>query len=447
MAGATRARRAALAVLGEARRRDARARELLRGSKALMRLDERDRAFATRLVLGTTGALGFLDNLIDARLRRGKLEPKVRDALRMATFELLFLSTPASIAVSQGVELARLASPRSAGLANAVLRRVSLEEVPRRQEALTRAEREEAQVDDLCLVSGYPSWLLSRIQKDRGPSVAFDLALCALDPAPVYVAANEARVSVDEAYDLLEEAGLRPRKAEAQGAFVLNSPAGLSSCGLVQDVLVVAADLNAQLVAQMVAPSADARVLEIGMGRATKTVLLCNAISRAGVHATIVGMDVEGFKVELARERMRRAGLAKRVQCVQCDARLLGTPECIPEEARGEFDLVFVDAPCSGTGTLRRHPEIAWGLTEDGVGELVCLQLDILKASATRVARGGILAYATCSVLAAENEGVVRSFLKSEEGSGFRLLSDAFQSFPRRGGPDGHFCARLIRAC
>ncbi len=412
-----------------------------------MRLDERDRAFATRLVLGTTGALGLLDSLIDARLRKGKLEPKVRDALRMATYELLFLSTPNSIAVSQGVELAHLASSRSAGLANAVLRRISLEEVPRRLEALERVEREEPSGDDLCLVSGYPSWLLSRIEKDRGASVALALALSSLDPAPVYVAANEARISADEAYDLLEEAGLRPRKAEAQGAFVLDSPAGLSSCGLVQDVRVVVADLSAQRVAQLTTPSADARVLEVGQGRATKTVLLCKDALRAGAHISLVGMDVEGFKVELARDRMLRAGLVEHVRCVQCDARLLGMPERVPEEARGEFDLVFVDAPCSGTGTLRRHPEIAWGLTEDGLEELVCLQQEILKASAMRVAKGGVLAYATCSVLSAENEGVVRSFLKSEAGSAFTLLSDTFQSFPQRKGPDGHFCARLMRSC
>ncbi|MBR3224068.1 MAG: methyltransferase domain-containing protein [Atopobiaceae bacterium] len=446
MARATRARKAALAVLGEVRRRNARARDLLRGSDALMRLDERDRAFGTRLVLGTTAALGLLDSLVDARLRRGKLEPKVRDALRMATYELLFLSTPASIAVSQGVELARLASPRSAGLANAVLRRISLEEVPHRQEVLGRVERGGLQPDDLSLASGYPSWLLSRIQRDRGAEVALDLAMAALDPAPVYVAANEATVSAGEARDLLEKAGLCPQRAEESGAFVLRNPAGLFSCGLVQDAFVVVADLSAQRVARLVAPSVDARVLEVGQGRATKTVLLCNTASRAGARVSVVGVDIEGFKVEVARERMLRAGLAERVRCVQCNARLLDTTERIPEEARGEFDLVFVDAPCSGTGTLRRHPEISWSLTEDGLDELVCLQRSILKASAARVAKGGVLAYATCSVLAAENEEVVRSFLRSEEGSAFRLLSNMFQSFPRRGEPDGHFCARLIRS-
>ena len=136
------------------------------------------------------------------------------------------------------------------------------------------------------------------------------------------------------------------------------------------------------------------------------------------------------------------------------------------------FDTVFIDAPCSGTGTMRRHPEIPWRLTENDVTtELPKLQLTMLKEAAARVAAGGELVYATCSVFDEENAQVVDAFLASPEGAGFSLapLSEAqilqlpefeqakqlvsvrqndrglFQSVPVNADSyDGHFCARLV---
>ena len=136
------------------------------------------------------------------------------------------------------------------------------------------------------------------------------------------------------------------------------------------------------------------------------------------------------------------------------------------------FDTVFVDAPCSGTGTMRRHGEIPWRLTpQECDRDLPELQLELLREAACRVGAGGQLIYATCSVLRAENSHVVTQFLGSPEGEGFAPmpLSDAlaaagpaysgavediaaheipigtFQSYPHQGGFDGHFCARFIR--
>ena len=108
MARATEARRRALALLGERRRRDARARDLLRASSELDELSERDRGFAVRLVMGVTAAQGELDRVIESHLRRGaKLEPRVRDALRLAAFDLLYLGARPDVGVNQGVQLVR----------------------------------------------------------------------------------------------------------------------------------------------------------------------------------------------------------------------------------------------------------------------------------------------------------------------------------------------------
>lgn len=111
--GVSPARRQALSLLGEARRRGGRARDIMRGSQALESLSVRDRALVTRLVLGTIAARGLVDAVVDSHVRRrSSLEPVVRDALALTTFELLFLETPQAVCVSEGVELVRKTRPR-----------------------------------------------------------------------------------------------------------------------------------------------------------------------------------------------------------------------------------------------------------------------------------------------------------------------------------------------
>ena len=165
---------------------------------------------------------------------------------------------------------------------------------------------------------------------------------------------------------------------------------------------------------------------------------------------------------------MRAAGLADTVSCHELDARRLARGD-LPGELRLRFATVLVDAPCSGSGTMRRHPEIAASLAEADVRELAQLQLEILSAASARVDVGGTLLYATCSVLRAEDEDVVEAFLASDAGHNFELAPAAdapacvaneqlrslvashqspegyLLTMPLAGGGDGHFCARLVR--
>ena len=184
------------------------------------------------------------------------------------------------------------------------------------------------------------------------------------------------------------------------------------------------------------------------------------------------GVDSEAFKTGLAQKRVAVAGLADRVRCVTFNACDLAGDD-LPDALRGTFDLVFVDAPCSGTGTMRRHPEIAWSLDEAAVkrgGTLPTLQGALLSAAAAKVRPGGALVYATCSVLPEENAAMIDAFLSSGLGASFEVqsVSDAagvrtaspearalvrdatdehgfLQTLPRQGSCDGHFCARLVR--
>lgn len=411
-------------------------RDLLRTSDALSGLDVRDRALATRLALGATAAAGALDRVIDSHLRRGaRLEPRVRDALRLSAFELLYLGTRADACVSQGVELVRGVAPRAAGLANAVLRRVAAEDVPALSAARSRVATGDFDASDLACVGALPEWLCERALASLGPADAAAWAARALEPAGAWVAANRARHTCEAAERLLEEAGCSPAPGPVPGSFSLGDPARLAGSGLVERVDVLPCDVSAQEVALACAPAPGERVLEVGQGRGTKTVLLEGAACAAGGPCEVTAVELSGRKSTLAARRMEAAGLAGHVRCVAADARGL-------DEAYGTFDLVFVDAPCTGTGTLARHPEIAWSLEPEAPGELAALQLDILAAAAACVRPGGRLVYATCSVLAEENEHVVDGFLASPAGSAFELAESRRVSRPDA---DAHFHARLSR--
>ena len=437
MARATQARRVALSLLGERRRRGARARDLLRGSEAADALSERDRGFAMRLVMGVTAAEGALDRAIDAHLRRGaRLEPRVRDALRLASFELLYLGGREDVCVSQGVELVRGVAPRAAGLANAVLHRVAERDVPALAEARRRVEAGAFDAADLALVGALPEWLCVRALESMGAGRAAAWSLAALEPSGAWVAANRVRHTTDEVAALLEGAGCAPAPGSVAGSFSLGRPSALVPSGLVERVDVLPCDLAAQEVALACAPAPGERVLEVGSGRGTKTVLLEGAAVAAGGTCRIVAVEADARRSERAAARMAAAGVADHVRCVAADGRAL-------DDSYGSFELVFVDAPCTGTGTLARHPEIAWSLAPEAPAELARLQGELLASAAARVGEGGRLAYATCSVLAEENERVVEAFLAGPAGVGF-VLEDAglTEALP---GTDTHFCATLRR--
>lgn len=432
------ARAAALDLAAQCRRKHTRMRDFLRTSHRMDVLGEKDRALAMRLLLGSVSAVGELDQVLASYIpKRRHLEPKLRDALRLATFEILYLHTPKHVAVSQGVEMARRASAQATGLANAILRRIAADVSPRVDEAYARlrAGNDERLLEDLAHVSGHPDWLCQKLVASMGVSVATPLLLHVLEPAPVYVALREGL-----SHDVLS--AFDPHASVAPQSFFLESPAGLATSDLVARAKVLPADISSQLVALLALSGREKALLEIGQGRGTKTILLLQNADLLNHALHITAIDIDPQKVEIARKRLVEAAVDNQVTSVVFNAAELGAREAsgeLPGEFAHTFDTVFIDAPCSGAGTLQRHPEIGWSLDENAVcsdGILPKVQKDILVAASGKVAAHGTLVYATCSPLYEEDEAVVEAFLATEEGSSFEpeditesaafeLLSDA----------------------
>lgn len=410
-------------------------------------------ALATRLAYGSLQTQGTLDETLDRYIGGRKLEPRVRDALRVAAYEILFLRTPARAAVHQGVELVRSMRPQASGLANAVLRRLA-DDAP----AFPWGDPD-TDTAALARMYGHPLWLAEMWIAELGRETAAAVMAADNEPAPLYVAVNPFGGSAEEAVAALEADGAQARACPMDGCLQLDDAARAVHGNALRDGRVVACDAAAQAVARLARVTPGSRVLEVGSGRGTKTMLLQGDAVQRGGPAQIFALDLHAFKARLLEERLARFGVPG-VSALVGDARDLASVEGIPEA--GSVDAILIDAPCTGLGTLRRHPEKRWRVTPADVESLGELGLQLLKEATQLVRRGGFVVYSTCTVARCENAAVVEAFLAGEQGGEWSIDSLAdqvpaewrafvtdegyFSSFPVSGGPDGHFAARLVRS-
>lgn len=422
------ARRSALELVSHLRRSGAYARDYLRDSVELAALSALDRALATRLVLGTIAAQGELDICIDVHLNsKRNFEPRARDALRISCFELLYMNTAPEVVVDQAVELVRCVTPRLAGMTNAVMRRIAEEErktLFKSREFVLEGVGEES---DFARVAAWPEWLSWEISQSIGREQASLLALDALETPPLFVSANTYRFDEASAFETLEAAGAEPRPTPFPHCFVAENAAAFAKSGLVERGDFIPADLAAVAVVELLPLKRSARILEIGQGRATKTLLMdFNRLCALGNYS-LSCIEKDERKASIAKERTARADTELNYSQFVLDGRELLTQSEEPTLQNG-FDLVFLDAPCSGTGTMRRHPEIVWSLEADALdpsnkNSLPALQFELLSSAAACVKPGASLVYSTCSALKSENEDLIESFLASEAGSRFEVVN------------------------
>ncbi len=398
-----------------------------------------DAAFATKIARGVTSTLGTLDEFIDRNLRSPEdIQDDVRDALRVSAYELLFLGKDAYAAVDQGVELVRSVQPKASGLANSVLRKMS-----------TSAKKFPYGNPDLSLQvlarsQAFPLWFAKRLMNEMGLKQATEFMRASNADAPVFIAVNPIKADESEVVEVFDQAGsLMEPSATVPGCYlvkdarVLRKPAVRA---LFENGSVCVSDESAQAIAALACPEGDVEAfLEIGAGRGTKTILVQgNAVRKFGRTIPMVSVDDHAFKGELLAKRAAAYGIES-VRPLTADARKLS--EKLPEAS---FDAVLVDAPCSGAGTMRRHPEIRWRLTAEQIEEMAAIEYDLLAEAAKMVKPGGTLTYATCTVFEAENAQVVDRFRRTKFGEAFEI-EETIATTLSASGADAHYAVRMKR--
>lgn len=452
---ASRSRRVALQVVTRVRERSAYAHETLDAVLRSSTLDARDAAFATRLAYGTIACRGTLDAAIERYVSRpGSVQPAVLDALALSAYEILFASTPSRAAVSEGVELVRSVKPGAAGFANAVLRRLSDDA------NLFPWGDSHTDVDALARRYGHPEWLTRMWVDELGSDAATRVLAADNEPAPLFLAHVPFADTFAEAMAELEADGAAPEACERSGCIRAGNASAAIHSGVVTQRRMLVADAGAQFAVAVARVRPGMSVVDIGAGRGTKSLLMASGAALSGESGPaprILAVDTHAFKLETLAQDAAKLGVTG-IETLVADA-TADTIEGMP--ADGTVDVVFIDAPCSGLGTLRRHPDRRWRATADEIETLALLGERLLARASRLVKPGGFVVYSTCTIARRENASVIEHFLGSEAGATFAIdplgeevpaawagfVTDfgTFQSLPERDGMDGHFVARLAR--
>ncbi len=403
-------------------------------------LSQRDRALAMWLAYGAVQRKGTLDHLLE-RLSGRKLEsldPPVRAALRVGLFELLYGERPAEHAVvDDAVQLTKRSRSRGHGLVNAVLRRAARE----RRELL--AGLVDSMPEQAAIAHSHPSWLAEMWWRELGPERARSLMAADNEPAETAVRVNALRADVAEVAAALRAPLARHSLlgVPLPEAIVLDAPCDLRSSALWRQGAIVAQSRAAMLVSRVLDPQPCERVLDLCAAPGGKTTHIAALMRGEG---SVIAVERHPGRARELREAVARAG-ASSVEVQVADA--------LSPRPRGEsFDRVLLDAPCSGLGTLQRHPDLRWRASPKRIEDLAALQCKMLARAAEAVRAGGALVYATCTISEAENERQIERFLDanpnfSVEPAGATSASAPFvMTLPDRDQTAGFFVAKLRRA-
>jgi len=393
--------------------------------------DPRDRALVEAICFAVLRQPARFEATLKAWIPRplGKRDDELRALLYAGFAQLDPLALPAHAALAATVDAARaLGRAHQAGMVNALLRRAQREGLPAGDPA-----------------AHWPQWLRRKLQQDWPQEHARILEASAQTP-PLWLRVNRLRQSRDAYRERLRDVGIEAQiEASASDALRLDTSIAVAQLpGFIEGDVSVQ-DLSAQRVADALALPSGARVLDACAAPGGKAAHLLERDPAL----RLIALDVDAARLDRVRNTFARLQVGASARLVAADAAQLqqwwdGTP----------LDAVLIDAPCSATGIVRRQPDVLLHRRESDLAPLLATQAQLLDALWTTLAPGGVLLYATCSVLKAENEAQVDAFLARTPDARAEPLDDSYghvsgvgrQRLPGEQGGDGFFYARLRKA-
>ena len=389
----TLARSVALDVTGRVRTDDAYSNLILPNAIRDARLSSRDSGHATDMTYGALRWRGLLDAVLDECVTGSKdrVDAEVLDLLRLATYELVVRRDPPHI-INEWVNLANRRFRRAAGFVNATLRAVS-RRTP--EEWRSKVTDNTTEVRDLSVSYSHPEWMVREFITLVGIAEVVDiLAANNQPPVPTLIALPGLAKRPDDS---------RPTEYSPYG--FLSEGGSLSDVVGISDGVVRVQDEGSQLavlaLTQAFPISPNERWLDLCAGPGGKTALLAAIAQPSG--ADLEANEVQSHRAELVRQSL--APFGESITVTVRDGREL----CA--ENSSSFDRILVDAPCTGLGSLRRRPEARWRKHPDDLVNLVPLQRELLSAAIGSLTVGGVVAYVTCSPLAAETVDIITAVL------------------------------------
>lgn len=411
----------------------------LRNAIRRAQLNGRDAALATQLTFGV------LQNriLLDWHLSRlsstaiDKLEPVVRDNIRLGLYQMSMLDRiPAHAAVNDAVELTKryAKNPRAASFVNAILR------------AFERESRQKLQQpNELWVRYSHPEWLVKEFSCSLPREEVEELLKADNAQPPTQAQVNTLQTTTEELMHELESEGVKVTAHPwMPDCLELEELGNLERLSAFQEGRFYVQDVAAKLSVLAAEPKQGMRILDVCAAPGGKSVAAAIAMRDQG---KIISCDIHPHKIKLISDAAERLKL-KSIHAMECDGRKAVAGW------ENSFDVVIVDAPCSGLGVIRKKPDIRYKDPKP-LERLPEIQLSILNNAAHYVRAGGVLLYSTCTILARENEAVVAAFLK--ENSDFACEAFTLPSpigtvstgmltlWPHRYNTDGFFIAKLVK--
>ena len=369
-------------------------------------LPPRDRDLLRALVKGVLRNAIRLDHVVARHLDRPveMLDIPVRAALRLGAAQLLLLDrVPPHAAVSETVAAVKEIAPRGAGLVNAVLRKVAANEERPGVVRLPDADP----LDRLVVETSHPSWLVRRWAERFGREAAAGVLAADNADSPVDLLADPLVGSREEVRAILARDGVRTTPSDWAPLALTVEEGDAIGHPLVRSGRLAVVDAAAQALVELVPASAVVVDLTAAPGGKTRTLLARGKARR------VIALERQGARV-LRLARNLSDGLRRgEVLVVRADA-------ARPPLPRGRFESILLDAPCSGTGTLRKNPEIRSRLRREDFGPLASLQRELLRSALDLLSPGGTVTWMTCSLEPEENEDVVDAIL-AERADAIRL--------------------------
>ena len=394
------------------------------------KVSDKDKALLQELCFGVLRTLSQLEWLISklmARPMTGK-QRTVHFLIMVGLYQLLYTRIPPHAALAETVEGAvAIKRPQFKGLINGVLRQFQRQQ----EELLSEFSRSE-------ILFLHPSWLLKRLQKAY-PAQWEAIVEANNQRPPMWLRVNRTHHPRDTWLALLEEAGMKGFTHPAYpDAVRMETPVPVYALPGFEEGWVTVQDASAQGCITFLDPKNGEQILDLCAAPGGKT----THILEAAPEAQVLAVDVDEQRLSRVYDNLKRLGMKATVK--QGDGRY-------PAQWCGEqqFDRILLDAPCSATGVIRRHPDIKWLRRDRDIAELAQLQSEILDAVWPHLKTGGTLVYATCSVLPEENSQQIKAFLQrtadavlSETGS---ADLPGQQNLPGAEEGDGFFYAKLIK--
>jgi 16S rRNA (cytosine967-C5)-methyltransferase len=440
-------RRVALQILNRIETSGAFADQLIAAVVSTQRLSPEARAFLRELTYGVLRWRNRLDWLLDRCSERplASLNSGVRNLLRLGAYQLYCMDRiPKYAAVSETVRLAKqVGHPGIAAYVNAVLRALE-----RQRGAVTFPEVHDDLMAHLVVTQSHPRWLIERWLACYGPHQTSAMCQANNERPPLVMRANRVQTTPERLLASLIAEGCEAKLCQfaPEGILVTSHPA-LTQLRSYRDGWFTVQDEAAILCGFLLSPQPGERVLDACAAPGGKATHAAEMMRDDG---EVLCLDQSWQRLKLVEENARRLGL-KSIRCLVGDAERI--------ELDGHFDRIVVDAPCSGLGVLRRHPDAKWNKGPERIDAMARQQGSILEHLSRFVKSSGLLVYITCSTETEENQDIVQSFIERHPDfelepptgylpAGARVFAHRggwFQTWPGRDGLDGFFGVRLRR--